>query len=85
MKKQSNKIALVTGGSSGIGLATPKNQDYSTTYLVEQSPKEIFKAITNVREWWSGLYFEEIEGSSDKLMMSLHFGQGMEHIIPNKN
>lgn len=44
-----------------------KNKNFSSTYLVEQSPKEIFKAITNVRGWWSGLYSEEIEGSSNKL------------------
>ena len=93
MKKQSNKIGLVTGGSSGMGLVTPKNQDYSTTYLVEQSPKEIFKAITNVREWWSGLYSEEIEGSSDKLNDEFTFRAGdgahyskqkLVEIIPDK-
>ncbi len=43
------------------------NQDYTKTYLVERSPKEIFNAIINVRKWWSGLYSEEIEGSSNKL------------------
>jgi len=34
---------------------------------VEQSTKEIFNAVMNVREWWSGLYSEEIEGSLGKI------------------
>jgi hypothetical protein len=40
-----------------------KNQDFVTSISVDQTPKEAFAAITNVRGWWS----EEIEGSTDKL------------------
>jgi hypothetical protein len=38
-------------------------QSYSTTFLVDQSPKKAFDAINNVRGWWSG----DIDGNTDKL------------------
>jgi hypothetical protein len=39
------------------------NQNYSTSFMVDQSTEEVFAAINNVRGWWS----EEIEGSTDEL------------------
>src|SRR5687767_13906156 len=39
------------------------NQNYTTTILVDQTPKEVFKAVNNVRGWW----IDEIDGQSEKL------------------
>jgi hypothetical protein len=40
-----------------------KDQNFSTTIVVDNTPDEVFSAINNVRGWWS----EDVEGRTDKL------------------
>ncbi|MEP6585026.1 MAG: SRPBCC domain-containing protein, partial [Ginsengibacter sp.] len=67
--------------------------DFTKTFEVEQSPSEIFEEIKNVRSWWSGLYGEEFEGSSEKPGDEFTFSAGggvhyskqkLTELIPNK-
>lgn len=39
------------------------NQNYTTIFMVDQSPQEVFAAVNKVGDWWSG----EIVGGTDKL------------------
>lgn len=45
--------------------------DFTTSFVVDESPEQVFAAVTNVRGWWS----EEIEGGTEKLndIFNYHF------------
>ncbi|OQP40931.1 ATPase [Niastella yeongjuensis] len=65
-----------------------QNQNFTTAFLVDQSPEEVFNAINNVRGWWSG----EVEGTTDKPgaeftynVPGIHFSkQKITEFIPGK-
>ncbi len=70
-----------------------KDKNFSTSILVEQSPAAAYKTILNVSAWWSGLYEESFEGSSEKLGDEFSFlaGGGVHYtkqklveLVPNK-
>lgn len=44
-------------------------QDFTTTILVNKTPKEAFDAINNVRGWWS----QEIDGTTDTLNSEFNY------------
>jgi hypothetical protein len=45
------------------GDSAKKSRDLTITFSVDETPEEVFAAITNVRGWWSG----EIDGPTDAL------------------
>lgn len=53
-----------------------KTSDFTLTLTTEQTPREVFKAIINVRDWWSGYYSEKIEGGMEKLNDEFSFRAG---------
>ena len=68
-------------------------QDFTWALVTDQSPKEVFQAITNVRSWWSGYYAEEFTGDTEKLNDEFTFSAGggahytkqrLIEVIPNK-
>jgi hypothetical protein len=67
--------------------------DFTMTLLVDQSPRQVFNAVLNVRQWWSGLYAETIEGKMKNLNDEFSFraGEGAHYtkqklieVIPDK-
>ena len=41
--------------------------NFTLTLSTEKTPQQVFQAINNVREWWSGYYSEEINGGTEKV------------------
>jgi hypothetical protein len=59
-----------------------KDQSFTTTLTVDQSPEEAFAAINNVRGWWTGK--PGIEGSTDKLGDEFTYGYEPHHYSKQK-
>ena len=90
--KKSNLIVITKvktkSGKEKIMEQALKEQNYTTSFTVDQTPEEVFVAINNVRGWWEG----KIEGNTDKLgdeftyrYEDVHYSkQKLTEIIPNK-
>ena len=70
-----------------------KNQDFTFTQLTAQTPEAVFKAVINVRGWWTGYHSEIISGGTEKLNDEFTFSAGngahytkqkLVEVIPNK-
>jgi hypothetical protein len=65
-----------------------KSQHFTTTLVVDQTPNEVFNAVTNVRGWWS----QGIEGNTTQLndefvfqVKDVHYSsQKLIEVIPDQ-
>jgi hypothetical protein len=56
--------------------------DFTVAFTVDQTPKEAFDAINNVRGWWTG--DPGVEGSTDKLGDEFTYRYGTVHYSKQK-
>lgn len=78
-----------------INMTTEEKMSESFTYNFEssKSPKTVYETLLDINAWWSGLYGEEIKGTSNKLNGEFTFQAGggahyskqkLIELVPNK-
>ena len=53
-----------------------ENKSYTFSFVTASSKENIFETLLDVRNWWMGLYGEDIKGSSTKLNDEFTFNAG---------
>lgn len=70
-----------------------ETKDFTFSIQTEKSPEYVFKAIRDVRSWWSGLYGESFSGETQEQDDEFSFRAGggahyskqkLVEVIPNK-
>ena len=70
-----------------------KKDSYTTSFTSSKTSEEIFEALLNVEQWWTGFYGETIKGSSKQVNDEFTFKAGggahyskqkLIELIPNK-
>lgn len=56
-------------------MTTQTERGYTTSYVVEQSPDEVFAAVVDVPAWWTG----EIEGSTGEVGAEFTYRHPPQH------
>jgi len=68
-------------------------RDFTLTFTTGRSPQDVFNAVMDVRNWWSGLYAESFEGNMDKQGDEFGFRAGngahysrqrLEEVVPGR-
>ncbi|SDP66552.1 SRPBCC family protein [Lentzea jiangxiensis] len=56
-------------------MTTGVERGYTTSYVVEQSPDEVYAAVLDVRAWWTG----EVEGRTDEVGAEFTYRHPPQH------
>lgn len=56
-------------------LSAPTGRDYSTSFVVDTSPEDVFATVLDVASWWTG----QVEGRSDELGAEFTYRHPPQH------
>lgn len=88
-----NQMKGNTGNETPSKNMDAEGEDFRLTFLVDQSPETVFRAISNVRAWWTGYHAEQITGNTEKLHDEFTYRAGggihyskhkLVEVIPNR-